>query len=525
MHPLDYAVVSTYLLATVGLGIAFGRQKSREEFFLAGRSMGMLPVGLSVMATLFSSNSFVMYPGVAFGDSLKIGLSMVAFTLMAPVVIGVFIPVYARCGCQTAYEYLEQRFHVSVRCLASGLFILLRIGWMASATFSATLVLASVSGIDQIVLIFALGVVSVAYTMLGGLRAVMWTDVIQFFVFAVTIVLALGLIFSMQPEGASGVFTTYFDGRPDMLFDFTPSLALEYGSWAILIGVFLEAVSAFGADQVAVQRYISARDERTSQRAFLLNLAGMWLVVPSLLVIGVGLYAHYQHHPDELQEFASADEEITPELAASSAYRDRAMPTFVRTHFPPGMTGLFLAALMAAVMSSIDSGIHSVTTAITVDFRDRLWPHLKPNDEQDDVRFVRLLVCLIGALSVILACFVGTWGDVFTIGKKTTSAFGGPLLAVFVLALFSPRSKTLGVFAGTLVAAAITLVLMTNFDWFAVWFWPIGFGLSIVLSLILNLVLPKVASDAKTPLTFAEIRRRRPSLSPDSGSSETDRLL
>ncbi len=510
MHPLDYAVVGIYLLATVGLGIAFGRQKSRDEFFLAGRSMGMLPVGLSVMATLFSSNSFVMYPAVAFGDSLKIGLSMVAFTLMAPVVIGVFIPVYARCGCQTAYEYLEQRFHVSVRCLASGLFVLLRIGWMASATFSATLVLASVSGVDQIVLIFALGVVSVLYTMLGGLRAVMWTDVIQFFVFALTIVLALGLIFSLQPEGVSGVFSTYFDGRPDMLFDFSPSLVLEYGSWAILIGVFLEAVSAFGADQVAVQRYISARDERTSQRAFLLNLAGMWLVVPSLLVIGVGLYAHYQHHPAELQGFASPDDvQMTPELAATAQYRDRAMPTFVRTHFPPGMTGLFLAALMAAVMSSIDSGIHSVTTAITVDFRDRLWPHLKPSDERDDVRFVRLLVCLIGALSVILACFVGTWGDVFTIGKKTTSAFGGPLLAVFVLALFSPRSKTLGVFAGTLAAAAITLGLMTQFDkWFAVWFWPIGFGLSIVLSLVFNLLLPTVASDAKTPLTFAEIRRQ-----------------
>jgi len=514
LHPLDYLVISAYLLLTVGLGVFFGRQKSREEFFSAGGSMGVLPVGLSVMATLFSSNSFVFYPAAAFGSSLRVGLSLVAFTLMAPVVMGVFIPVYARCGCKTAYEYLEQRFHVSVRCLASGLFILLRIGWMASATFAASVVLSVVSGVDQIVVIVCLGVVSILYTMLGGLRAVMWTDVVQFFIFAATILLTLGLLVRLQPDGVGSIVSTYFSDRPAMLFDFSPSLALEYGSWAILIGVFLEGVSAFGVDQVAVQRYLAARSERTSQWAFAVNLVGMWLVVPSLLLIGVGLYAHYHSHPDELTAIVATEgaADTAPdamlEAARDKTMRDKALPTFVQTHFPPGMVGLFLAALMAAVMSSIDSGIHSVTTALVVDFRDRLLPHLRPDDDERDVWFVRGLVCLIGAISVTLACFVGSWGDVFTIGKMTTAAFGGPLLGVFIVALFSARASTPAVFVGVLLSAAITLSLMFIFrDWFSVWFWPIGFGLSLILSGVLSLLAPSPIDPKKPPLTFAEIRR------------------
>ena len=147
---------------------------------------------------------------LAFGSSLRVGLSLVAFLLMAPVVMAVFIPVYKRSGCRTAYEYLEMRFHVSVRCLASGLFILLRIGWMASATYAASLVVSVVSGIDQIQVIVGLGAISIIYTTVGGLKAVMWTDVLQFFIFATTIVLTLGLISSMQSGGLSGSVSAYF---------------------------------------------------------------------------------------------------------------------------------------------------------------------------------------------------------------------------------------------------------------------------------------------------------------------------
>ncbi len=509
MHPLDYLTVAVYLLGILSLGFYFGRNQSRREFFAAGGSMGWLTVGLSVMATLFSSNSFVFYPSAAFGDSLRIGLSLVAFLLMTPVVIWVFVPVYARLKVETAYEYLEQRFHVAVRTMASGLFVLLRIGWMASATYAASVVVSKVAGIDQTAVIVGLGVVAIGYTMLGGLRAVMWTDVIQFFVFALTILVTLGLILAKSESSAGDIVRTYFEGRKGLIVDFELSMTLKFGSWALIVGIFLEGLSAFGADQVAVQRYISARDERTSQIGAAINLVGMWIVIPGLLMIGVGLYAYFTQNPAKLGTGT------LPEiLAQNPKIADQAMPQFVRLHFPPGLAGLFLAALMAAIMSSIDSGIHSVTTALVVDFRDRLFPHLKPADDRRDVRLIRILVLAIGALSVTLACFVGDLGNVFDIGKKLTAAFGGPLLAVFILAFFSPRTTWMGVLIGASVSAMVTLLLMDLFpDWFSVWYWPIGFGLAMVLSYGLSLF----QSPIPEPLTYSRVMSQSGKKSPARG--------
>ncbi|MDF1745599.1 MAG: hypothetical protein P1V19_18005 [Gimesia sp.] len=532
MHLLDYGVILAYLVFTVGLGFYFGRNQTRKEFFAAGNSMGWLPVGLSVMATLFSSNSFVMYPSIAYGSGLRIWLFLVAISLMAPIILWVFIPIYARLNCQTAYEYLERRFHVSVRSLASGLFIFLRIGWMASATYAASVVLANVMQVSQVSVIVVLGIVSIFYTMLGGLRAVMWTDVIQFFIFTLTIILTLGLILNQTESGISGVISTYFEGRSNVLVDFSPSMTLEYGSLALLFGLFLEGLSAFGADQVAVQRYISAKSERTSQIGFMINIIGMWTVVPGLLAIGIGLYSHYHQFPEEMVSVLATElngelpdwrtdaadggkgmtvpeyYESYPQYVAEDVralnLQDQAMPQYVRLHFPPGVVGLFLVALMAAVMSSIDSGIHSVTTALMVDFRDRHFAHWKPENNKIEVLQDRALVVLIGALSIFLACNVGDMGDVFAIGKKVTAGFGGPLLAVFILALFFKNTTTRGVMVGTLSGAIITISLMYAApDWFSVWFWPIGFGLTMVIGLIVSVLTKSDQSaSAEEPLTF-----------------------
>ena len=460
--------------------------------------MGWLAVGLSVMATLFSSNSFVFYPAAAFGDSLRIGLSLIAFALMTPIVIWVFIPVYARLDVETAYEYLEMRFHVSVRTLAAGLFVLLRIGWMASATYAASLVVSAVAGIPQTTVILGLGAVSIGYTMLGGLRAVMWTDVVQFFVFASTILVTLGLILTQGDAGVGDIVSTYFDGREGLLIDFNLSMTLPYGSWVILVGVFLEGLSAFGVDQVTVQRYLSARSERTSQIGAALNLAAMWIVLPGLLMIGVGLFSYFTQNPAELGEGT-----LSEILANNPKVADKAMPEFVRLHFPPGLAGLFLAALMAAIMSSIDSGIHSVTTALVVDFRDRLCPQLRPRDDRHEVRWIRLLVLGIGVLSITLACFVGPLGNVFDIGKKLTAAFGGPLLAIFILALFSKRATWFGVLWSVLLSTVLTLALMYTQDWFSVWYWPVGFGMALVLGYGASLLQPA----RPTQFTYFQIMR------------------
>lgn len=538
LHTLDLIVIGGYLLFSVGLGFALRRQANRDEFFSAGRSMGKITVGLSVMATLFSANSFVMFPSAAYGSSIRLVMALVAFWAMGPVIAWVFIPVYARLKCATAYEYLEHRFHVSVRCLASGLFVLLRISWMAAATHAAAVAISAISGLGHYTVIIGLGVVAILYTMLGGLRAVMWTDVLQFFVFFGTILFCSGLLISQADGGASGIIDTYFADRENLVFDFSLDPTLAYGTIAILLGSFLEGMSAFGADQVAVQRYIAAKDVRTSQAGFLINLLGMLIVIPGLLAMGMGLFAYFQSHPEQMApqvaqqvatNLAAEDEqpsratlEIQDRLKQHRAVKsdtasmsedelaidyysqeprqlhtdvvslkltDQALPQFVRLKFPPGVVGLLVAALMAATMSSIDSGIHSVTTALVVDFRDRLFPHRRPKTDAQDMLVTRLLLVGIGVVSIVLACFVGQLGDVFTVAKKTVGAFAAPLLSVFILGFFVKRATPLGVFLGTWLGAAGTLWTMSFLsDWFAMWFFPIGFGLSFGISLLLSLL-------------------------------------
>ncbi len=515
MSFIDYAIVLAYLVLSLGLGVYFSRNQTQKGFFIAKKTMGWLPVGLSVMATLFSTNGFVMYPSVAYGSSLRVWLYMIILTAVAPIVMFVFIPVYARLNCKTAYEYLEMRFHVCVRAIASGLFVFLRIGWMASVIYSATLVLASVTGISQFILIILLGVISTTYTMLGGLKAVMWTDVLQFFIFCTTIILTLILIVVYSSDGIGGITSSYFEGRNDLLINFKPAFDLDHGSWAFIIGLPIVFLSTYGADQVSVQRYIAAKSERTSKIGLMLSVLGAWIVIPGLLIIGVGLYSHFQANPSEM--ITVLDKELGGELpqwrtqgspdpgthSLSSYYQnhpehihedvvrnniqDKVFPQYVRLYFPPGMVGLFLVALMAAVMSSIDSGIHSISTSLTVDIRDRFFSKWKPEDEKREVFQDRLLVVFISSISIFLACQVGDMGDVFAIGKKLTAGFGGPLLSIFILALFFPRVRTAEVVIGTLAGSLIVHVMMFYYTgWFSLWFWPMGFALALSISLVVS---------------------------------------
>ena len=526
LQTLDLIVVGGYLLLSLGLGLALGRQSNRDEFLTAGGSMGRMTVGLSVMATLFSANSFVMYPSTAYGDSLRIMLASVAFLSTTPLVIWVFIPVYSKLKCATAYEYLEQRFHVSVRCLASSLFVVLRIAWMAAATFAASVAISGISGLNQYLVIIGLGVVAIVYTMFGGLRAVMWTDVIQFFVFVGTILFAAVLLVSGTEGGASQIVDTYFSGRERMVFDFRLDPTIRFGTFAILIGSFLEGLSAYGADQVAVQRYISARDARTSQTGFLISQAASLIVMPGLLAIGMGLFSYFHHNPDMLSdvaidEFSNAEnakvqvvrQRLSDAGAGSSnetiaeyykshpqelhadvvelGLNDQALPRFVRLKFPAGVVGLLVAALMAATMSSVDSGIHSITTALIVDFRDRLVPAWRPKTEAGEMLVARVMVVVIGAIAIVLACFVGQLGDVFAVAKKTVGAFAAPLLAVFVLGLFVRRATAAGVLLGTFAGAVVTLWFTfaeTFSDWFSMWVFFVGFVSSVVFSLLFSCV-------------------------------------
>ncbi len=504
---IDGTVVLGYLAITALLGLAFHRQSSSAEFLLANRGMGWLPVGLSVMATLFSANSFLMIPGETFRYNLLFVGCLLGIIGTVPIVMRWFIPIYVRSGCFTAYELLEKRFDVRVRLIAASLFILLRTGWMAAATFACSLAVSVISGTNLMLTIWVMGIVTTLYTVAGGIKAVMWNDVLQFFVFAGSILGAVLIAILNVPGGWSGTWESYEAAGKFQVFDPRLDMSLRFGTWALVIGQFVENLSAYATDQSIVQRYLTATSEKVCRRAFIANVLGVLLVMPGLMILGVGLSGFYRAHPERLaaapiEYFVRkpADLVKAPRLAEAMAGKhaispedwlrqaktdpamlkkdlearyaadprlaekdlcqvnrqDEAMPLFVRREMPRGMIGLVLAALLAATMSSIAGGIHSIATSIIIDFKARLSGRRIDPDSPDEVRFLRVLTLVLGIAATALACVVNRLGPVFDMNKKINGLFSGPLLAVFMLAFFFPRARTLPVLLAAALGFAFT---------------------------------------------------------------------
>lgn len=507
---IDGAVVLAYLAMTTLLGLFFRRQSSSMEFLLANRGMGWLPVGLSVMATLFSANAFLMVPGETFRYNLLLAASLVGILLTIPFVMRWFIPIYVRSGCVTAYELLEKRFDVRVRLFAATLFILLRTGWMAAATFSCALAVSVISGTDLLLTIWAMGLVTTVYTATGGIKAVMWNDVIQFAVFTVAIGGAAAIAIADVPGGWSGTWAGYESAGKLQFVDARLDLSLRMGTWALVIGQFIEMLSAYATDQSLVQRYLTARSIQICRRAFIANIVGVFVVLPGLMILGVALSSFYQVHPERLAaapteyllrkpadlaklpdlaraaaehrqvspaEWARAAEADPamlqkdlaarytrdPEAAMQDLYQlnrqDEAMPLFVRREMPRGLIGLVIAALLAATMSSLAGGIHSIATSMVVDFRNRFLGRDAAAGSPDEVRFMRVLTLLLGVAATALACVVGRLGPVFDMNKKLNGSFSGPLLAIFVLAFFCRRARALPVLLAACIGTGFTVWL------------------------------------------------------------------
>ena len=353
-----------------------------------------------------------------------------------------------------------------------------------------------------------MGIVTTIYTVTGGIKAVMWNDVVQFAVFAVAIIGAAAIAIANVPGGWSGTWTAYESAGKLQFVDPRLDLSLRMGTWALLFGQFVEMLSAYGTDQSLVQRYLTARSVQVCRRAFLANIAGVFLVIPGLMILGAALSSFYQAHPERLAAAPTeyflrkpADLQKAPELAKAMADRDQvspaqwieratddptllrrdlaaryaerprlaaqdlyqvnrqdeAMPLFVRREMPRGLIGLVIAALLAATMSSLAGGIHSIATSITVDFKNRFLGRGSDTTGRGEVRFIRMLTLALGLTATALAGVVGRLGPVFDMNKKLNGSFSGPLLAVFTLAFFCRRARALPVLLAAAMGTGLTV--------------------------------------------------------------------
>ena len=473
LNLIDLTVIALYFVGMLAVGVyCRRRQKSTKEYFLASGSMGWLSIGISIVATLISTVSYLAVPGevIAYGPCLL--FSYLGYPIAYLIIARVIIPFYLSLNITSAYEYLERRFHVSVRLLGAGLFLVIRLVWMGLVLFTCSMVMVTIAGTPLVPTIIVLGVVTTLYSGLGGIRAIIITDVIQFAILFGGAVITL-LVIASHLDGFSFIFGTLhaiadFD-YPVISFDPTVRLSI----FGMIIWGLAWNICTYGSDQIVIQRYLTVRDPKTVKFSIAVNFIADFLLTVVLALVGLALLAFY-----------SQNAPLLPATIASDIKQngDKLFSYFIADQLPVGICGLVIAALFAAAMSSLSSGINSITTVVTTDIRQRFFR----TTAAGDLRFAKSFSFLIGGVSIVLGCFVSLIkGNFFEIANKSSSCFIGPLFAVFALGVFSRRTNTTGVFIGV-IAGIVSGILITYWgQWFQTK--SISFGWLIPCSCIISL--------------------------------------
>jgi len=463
---LDYIIFVAYLAAMVGVGVFFVKeQRTVKDYFLAGRSMSYLTIAISVLAALFSGISYLGSPGEVYKHGLGYIFFGLSLFIATPVTNILFMPYFYQSRFYTAYQFLEERFSLQVRLLCSALFIVRVLLWLAFVTYAPALALEQATGMPLWFTILCTGVLTTIYTTLGGMKAVIWTDFMQFFVLLGGMILIFFVAVSHTPGGLSGAIDI---GQQHGKLDFSLSLdpRVRITLWGVVIGGAFINLVQMATDQVSVQRYMTATSIKEARRALWFKL---FLLIPVFLAFyGSGLVIYAFYH------VAGA---VDPLAAGKITKPDQILPYFVVNELPMGFPGLLIAAIFGATMSATSSGINALTTATLVDFHQRLW-RKSSNAEGVRLGLARWLTFFYGALVIGLAFVVGRLGLILEASTTIIGMVGGPLLGVFLLAILVKRANTVGTVIGWL-AGVVALVpvcfFKTSFLWAKTSFMWYGF--------------------------------------------------
>ena len=448
LQALDWALIGVYGASTIGLGIYFSRrQSSTDEYFVGSRNMNPFFVGVSLFATLLSTISYLSMPGEAAGKGPVFLVSLIGLPLVYFVVAYGLLPVYMRHQVTSAYELLEARLGLSIRLLGATMFLALRLVWMTLLIYLAAKAMAVMIGVHPkwIPLIALItGMVSIVYTSLGGLRAVVITDFVQtvlLFGGAVLVIVTVTYDF-----GGFGWFPTRWQPTWDQQPVFSTDPKTRVTMVGMVLSMFVWFVATMGGDQTSVQRFMATRDVHAARRALATQLSVNAIVQLTLFLVGFALLGFFLSHPDQL-----------PDALDIKSDADQLFPRYISYHLRAGVSGLVVAAMFAAAMSSIDSGVNSITAVVLTDFLDRFgW---KPETEKGHVRFAQLLAIAIGTCVVLgssLMRFIE--GNIMAVTNKTANLLTTPIFGLFFYALFVRFANPVGVWIGTtcgIVTAAI----------------------------------------------------------------------
>jgi solute:Na+ symporter, SSS family len=444
---LDWAVIIAYLLAMVGIGAYFtGRQKSARTFFLAEGRLGSMLVGLSILGTYLSALTMIALPGKSFSGEDMLWSVQLPFLLLTAFVITRFVlPWYRRAGVVSVYQFLEQRIHVSARMLASVAFLALAAGRMGLTLWLPAMAFCRIANADINTVIIIMGLVTIAYTVMGGIEAVIWTDVIQVVIFVVGALLSIAFVLWDTHAQGGGFVSTAAQYHKFRFWEPSLDITRIATLWLVLQTIF-ETIRIYGTQQDMTQRYMTTRSTREANRSVWISIVGYIPLGFIFYFIGAALFVYYQMAPDPT---------VRDAFAAGTLKADEAYPHFIATRLPIGIRGLVLAAIFAAAMSTISSIMNSCSTVCTEDFYRRFWPKDRP--DRHYLRMARALTLVWGAIAIGVAMFFAAKGQsAQDMWSKTMSFSTTGVLALMALAFLPIRVRPLPAILG-FAAAAVTV--------------------------------------------------------------------
>lgn len=476
---LNYAILGIYITAMISVGVYFSRkQTSISDYFLAGRKLPWMAVAMSMYASVTSAMTFMGLPGLAYSQNVTLLVVCLMSPVIAPVLIFLIYPLYRKLNLTTSYEYISFRFGRNARVATAVLFILARLGWLGTVIYAPALALHVTTGIPQHLAICIIGLLATIYCVMGGLSAVIWTDVPQFIIMISGAVIMIIVLCGLIPDGAMGILHEGHLADKINLFDWSIQPG-QMTALAVALAYVFILLQDYGVDQVTVQRLLAVKTDRGVTKAILFNAVTDFLIIGMLLFIGLGLFVYYQHHP------ALLPSDLSP---------DRILPWFILHELPKGISGLIIAAIFAAAMSSVDSGLNSLTTVILHDVAAPLSGH--EDMKKHGVLIARIITFTLGALATLVAMYVFEYiGGIIKSFYTFMGLFSAPVLALFLLGMVTKRANFNGWIIASVISVASIVLIDKNTQLHEIYFFPVSAMITIVLGYLLSLPLPSAAAN------------------------------
>ena len=444
---LDWLIVAAYFVVVIYLGSRFrARQVSSEHYFLGGRRLPGWAVGMSIFATIISSLSFLALPGKSFKDDLQYLAAVAVVPVTALVATRFIIPLFRQRIRLSAYEYLEKRFGLAARFYGNTIFLVTNYFKMSLVLYLLCLAISGMTGWNLYGLILLVGVATMTYTFFGGIEGVVWTDVIQGFLLLAGGVISVFFILFWSPVEPQRVLAMASEGGKFRLVSFglSPSRISVYVLVCFGLSLYM---TRYATDQTVVQRYLLSPSTAKARRSLWVSAAFVMVVWVVFMFIGVLLWVYYELKPDLLP----------PHVRAKP---DQVFAYFIGHELPTGVTGMILAGLFAASMSTLSADINSIASVIVDDFYNKLAPG---GDDRRRLVFSRLCVVAIGSLSILVAFILSHYKSMVEVFFAVSSVIAGGMVAMFFLGFFTRRCSRQGLYVGLCVGVVfIAWAALTN---------------------------------------------------------------